>query len=202
MWSFQDSREKAMYNQCGGGFTTIPSQPPRDRWLCLISFLRRYLLSLTTPIHPRPQYAMFNEPPRPIFQRRSGEPAGFYLHKSIKSDFQRETLKDQIIVRNYRRFMTASACLPWDKKNGGKVQDEDRGADTVLVDPKHLTCELRVLQLTYSTSRDKEMQKVVVESLSFVQRCLSRNEFAHHLLRREAMGGHLTRYVIEISGNF
>ena len=24
-----DSREKAMYNQCGGGFTTMPSQPPR-----------------------------------------------------------------------------------------------------------------------------------------------------------------------------
>ena len=25
-----NSREKAMYNQCGGGFTTIPSQPPDD----------------------------------------------------------------------------------------------------------------------------------------------------------------------------
>ena len=52
---------------------------------------------------------MVNESPL-LFQKNSGEPAAFYLHQSINNEFQRENLKDQIIVRNKHDLNITSVC--------------------------------------------------------------------------------------------
>lgn len=79
------------------------------------------------------------------------------------------------------------------------MQDEPRGADTVLVNERRLRCSINDLQNVYSIDRDPEMRQIVVEPMIFVQNCLRRQEFVHVLQRRQAMGGYVGRQRTEFS---
>jgi len=55
-----DSREKAMYNQCGRGFTTIPLQPP-----CGLPVRQCTRLSMSLNVILKAIYAQYDAPNMP-----------------------------------------------------------------------------------------------------------------------------------------
>ncbi|KAF9446341.1 hypothetical protein P691DRAFT_733514 [Macrolepiota fuliginosa MF-IS2] len=115
------------------------------------------------------------EEARRLFQYEAGKPVGFHLHHSIKNEYQRETLTNNILA------------------HGGKVLDSPSGADTVLVDEKKLPNTRESLQTSYSISRDAALREIVVEPMRFVQDCIRRQVFTHTVPARRGMGGYVGR---------
>lgn len=129
---------------------------------------------------------------RNIFQYQ-GKPVTFFLDPSIKNSFQRENLIRGIVVRALLDILCTVLTRAQD--HGGKVLDVELGADTVLINERRSTRDLRSHQLGHSLDRDAKIRRSVVEPMRFVQECIGRKEFYHGIVPQQPMGGCIGRCV-------
>lgn len=129
---------------------------------------------------------------RNLFKDENDFHIGFFLHKSIKKESQREKLTRDIVVRYPFNSLIHPTCLFiyfCFQKHGGIVLDTDVGCNTVLVHPMYDKKE--TLRISYNTENDPRLRKVFVESSNFVQRCIQSNQFMHRIRPLKGMGGYI-----------